>query len=226
MAFPMTSSIHANDSSAGTVNAVRAPHDVTLSPDPDLTFWRDALPVSFAGDNYGHPVPELQTEVRSRWTNGSLYLLFICPYQKLNLKPLPETRTETNYLWNWDVAEVFIGSDFQHIYHYKEFELSPQGEWLDLDIDREQPHHENGWKWNSGFETAAHIDAKQRIWYGAMRIPFASIDREPPRPGAVFRVNFFRSQGAPPDRHLLAWQAPMGESFHVPERFGRLKLVK
>lgn len=222
----MTSIAQANPPTAATVKSVRAANNVALNLDPGSPFWRDALPISFAGDNYGRPLPQLLTEVRSRWTDDSLYLLFICPYQKLNLKPSPDTKTETNHLWNWDVAEAFIGSDFQHIRRYKEFELSPQGEWLDLDIDLEQPHPENGWTWNSGFETTARIDSKAKIWYGAMRIPFTAIDSRPPRIGNVLRVNFFRSQGAPPDRHLLAWQAPMGESFHVPERFGQLELVK
>ena len=225
-AFSMTSIAQANPPTAAIVKSVRAANNVALNLDPGSPFWRDALPISFAGDNYGRPLPQLRTEVRSRWTDDSLYLLFICPYQKLNLKPSPDTKTETNHLWNWDVAEAFIGSDFQHIRRYKEFELSPQGEWLDLDIDLEQPHQENGWTWNSGFETAARIDSKTKIWYGAMRIPFTAIDSRPPRIGNVLRVNFFRSQGAPPDRHLLAWQAPMGESFHVPERFGQLELVK
>jgi hypothetical protein len=226
LALSVTGMAYAHDSNTATVKSVRAAHNVALDLDPNSPFWRDALPVSFAGDRYGRPVPQLRTEVRSRWTDDSLYLLFVCPYQTLNLKPSPETRTETNQLWNWDVAEAFIGSDFQHIHRYKEFELSPQGEWLDLDIDLEQPHHENGWTWNSGFETTARIDSNTKIWYGAMRIPFASIDAQPPHTGSLLRVNFFRCQGTPPDRQLLAWQAPMGESFHVPERFGQLELVK
>lgn len=225
-ALSMTNVAHANDSSVATAKSVQATQNVALNLDPDSPFWRDAPPVSFSGDNYGGPLPQLQTEVRSRWTDDNLYLLFVCRYQKLNLKPSPDTKTETNQLWNWDVAEAFIGSDFQHIRRYKEFELSPQGEWLDLDIDLEQPHHENGSRWNSGFETSARIDSSRKIWYGAMRIPFTAIDSRPPRIGNVLRVNFFRCQGAPPDRHLLAWQAPMGESFHVPERFGQLELVR
>ena len=49
-------------------------------------------------------------EVRSRWTLTHLYLLFTCPYDKLNVKPEPVTLAETNKLWEWDVAEVFVGS--------------------------------------------------------------------------------------------------------------------
>jgi Carbohydrate family 9 binding domain-like len=222
----MTSMAHPGGSKVETIKSVKAAHDVALNGDPRSSFWGGALPIYFEGDNYGRPVEQMRTEVRSRWTDGSLYLLFVCPYQKLNLKPSPQTKVETNHLWNWDVAEVFIGSDFEHIRRYKEFELSPQGEWLDLDINLERPQHEDGWTWNSGFETTARIDSERKIWYGAMRISFAAINVKPPHAGSTLRVNFFRSQGAPPDRQLLAWQAPMGESFHVPERFGRLELVR
>jgi hypothetical protein len=212
-----------NPSLPETIRSVRAPHDAALNLNPQSPFWRDTSPIFFEGDNYGQQIAQLKTEVRSRWTDSSLYLLFVCPYQDLNLKPSPQTTADTNQLWNWDVAEAFIGSDFQHIRRYKEFELSPQGEWLDLDIDLDQPHRD-GSKWNSGFETAVHIDPEKKIWYGAMRIPFAAIDPQSPRPGSRLRVNFFRSQGA--SRQLLAWQAPMGESFHVPDRFGILELMK
>jgi hypothetical protein len=218
-----TSMAQPNPSHPETIRSVRAPHDATLNLNPQSPFWRDASPVFFEGDNYGRPVKPLRTEVRSRWTDSSLYLFFVCPYQDLNLKPSPQTKADTNRLWNWDVAEAFIGSDFQHIRRYKEFELSPQGEWLDLDINLDQPH-QDGSKWNSGFETAARIDPEKKIWYGAMRIPFTAIDPQAPHPGSKLRVNFFRSQGA--SRQLLAWQNPMGESFHVPERFGILELVK
>lgn len=214
---------HPNPSHPGTIQSVRAPHDVALNLSPESPFWRDASPIFFDGDNYGRPVKGLRTEVRSRWTDSSLYLFFVCPYQDLNLKPSPQTKADTNHLWNWDVAEAFIGSDFQHIRRYKEFELSPQGEWLDLDIDLDQPNPD-GWKWNSGFETAARIDPATKIWYGAMRIPFAAIDPKSPQAGSKLRINFFRSQGE--SHQLLAWQNPMGESFHVPEHFGILELVK
>ena len=213
---------HPTPSHPETIRSVQARQDAALNLNPQSPFWRNILPIFFEGDTYGQQVAPLRTEVRSRWTDSSLYLLFICPYQDLNLKPSPQTRTDTSQLWNWDVAETFIGSDFQHIRRYKEFELSPQGDWLDLDIDLDQPHHD-GSKWNSGFETAARIDHDKKIWYGAMRIPFAAIDPQSPHVGSRLRINFFRSQGA--SHQLLAWQTPMGPSFHVPERFGILELT-
>lgn len=42
---------------------------------------------------------------------------------------------------------MFIGSDFHDIKPYKEFEVSPPNEWVDLDINLSAPRHEDGWQW-------------------------------------------------------------------------------
>jgi hypothetical protein len=221
----MTALSHAQKVDPAIFRSIRAPHDVTLELNPQSAFWRDASPIYLERDNYGQPVAAFRTEVRSRWTNDYLYFLFVCPYEKLNLKPAPKTKTETNQLWNWDVAEVFIGSDFHNIGRYKEFEMSPQGEWVDLDVNLDSPHHEDGWTWNSGFQVVATIDREKKIWYGAMRIPFKAIDPRNPQAESMLRINLFRSQGPSSDTKRLAWQSPMSDSFHVPERFGLLELV-
>jgi len=57
-----------------------------------------------------------------------------------------------------------------------------------------------------------------------MQIPFSAIDQRPPADSITFRVNLFRSQG--PDHKLIVWQPTMSDTFHVPERFGILKLVQ
>ncbi len=178
--------VQAQNMKPESFKSVYAVRDVGLDTDPGKTFWRGARPVYAEVNSYGHLIPEYRTEVRSRWTSKYLYVLFICPYRELHLKPSPDTVKETNELWNWDVAEFFIGSDFQDIKRYKEFEVSPQGEWVDLDINLALPHHETGWTWNSGFEVAARIDHQAQVWYGAMRIPFKSIDPHAPAAGNFF----------------------------------------
>ncbi len=210
----------------GSFKSVYAAQDAALDTDPGTTFWRGASPVFAEVDGHGKLVPSHRTEVRSRWTKENLYLLFVCPYEELYLKPSPDTVKETYDLWNWDVAELFIGSNFQDIRRYKEFEVSPQGEWIDLDINLALPRHEVGWTWNSGFQVAARIDHKGKVWYGVMRIPFAAIDERAPVAGNVFRANLFRSQGPPVRQQSIAWKAPMTGTFHTPERFGQLELVK
>ncbi len=208
------------------VESTQASKDAVLETNPASAFWRAARPVYMDKDTRGNVVQGYRTEVRTRWTTNNFYLLFICPYEELYLKDAPNTVTETNQLWNWDVAEVFIGSDFQDIKRYKEFELSPQGEWIDLDIDLNKPRHEDGWTWNSDFEVSARIDRAAHIWYGAMRISFSAIEKHPPEEGNTLRVNLFRSQGPPLNRHEIAWQSPLSETFHAPDRFGLLRLVK
>jgi hypothetical protein len=217
---------HSQNAGSSILKSVYATHEASLSTDPRSEFWREAKPVYIDADIRGNPQPRYRTTVRSRWTIENLYVFFECPYEELYLNPSPDTIAETNQLWKWDVAEIFLGSDFQNIRRYKEFELSPQGEWIDLDIDLALPHHEVGWTWNSGFKVAARIDRRAKIWYGAMRIPFAALDTRTPAVGNIFRANLFRSQGPPERQHSLAWKAPMTETFHTPERFGQLLLVK
>jgi hypothetical protein len=125
-----------------------------------------------------------------------LYFLFTCPYEKLYLRPEPNTQQERNELWNWDVAEVFLGSDFRDIKRYKEFEVSPQGEWIDLDVDLHKRHHEDSWTWNSGVEVAVRTDAPSHRWYAAMRIPYSAVDTRAAALGNILRINLFRTQGA------------------------------
>lgn len=200
-------------------------HDSKPDTNPDSKFWADASSVVAANDNLGNPIPGHETKILIRWTLKSLYLLFICPYQELNLKPDPNLTAETYELWNWDVAEVFVGSDFKNIRRYKEFEVSPQGEWVDLDVNLDNPPHEVGWVWESGCEVAARIDVSQKIWYGFMRIPWPSIDSRPIVAGNELRINFYRGQGAAPNLKLIAWQPTHKATFHAPESFGVLKLA-
>jgi hypothetical protein len=206
--------------------SVYAQEDATVQLDPDSPFWSASIPVYMERDSFGKPVPGYRTEVRTRWSKDNLYFLFICPYEELHLKPAPNTAKETNELWNWDVAEVFIGADFADIKRYKEFEVSPQGEWIDLDVNLHNPHHEDGWTWNSGFQAQARVDQEKHVWYAAMRIPWSAIDARSPKPGNTLRLNLFRSQGPPEHSHEITWQPPMSKTFHVPDRFGLIKLLE
>lgn len=97
---------------------------------------------------------------------------------------------------------------------------------MDLDIDRDHPLPEGGWRWNSGFTVKARIDEARKIWYGEMRIPIDKIDTRAPKPGLEMRVNLYRIQGPPSDKKHIAWQPTNQMNYHVPEAFGRLRLGK
>ena len=104
---------------SGQIESKRARHDTSADTDPNSDFWRGAPAIFAERDGSGAPVAGHRSEIRSRWTRENLYFLFICPYEQLNLKADPKTDTETNELWKWDVAEVFVGSDFQNIRRYE-----------------------------------------------------------------------------------------------------------
>lgn len=201
--------------------------DAALTTDPRASMWKNAPLVVAANSAKGVPTPGHRTEIRARWTDKNLYFLFTCPYEQLYLISPPVTGKETNKLWDYDVAEVFIGADFEKIWQYREFQISPQGEWVDLDIDRKNPKPEGGWLWNSGYTVAAKLDSVKKIWYGAMKIPIASITDKPAAPGTQFRIDYFRLQGPPPNRASIAWlpTGPTG-NHHIPSAFGLLKLEK
>jgi hypothetical protein len=208
------------------IQSKQALYDVSSDTNPNSEFWSKAGRIVAERNANGDVVSGYRMEVRSRWTSKNLYFLFICPYLDLNLKPDPKTDVETNGLWNWDVAEVFIGANFHDIRRYKEFEISPQGEWIDLDIDLDRPKDPHDWKWNSGFKLATRIDPRTHRWYGFMKIPYSSVDSRPASAGNLLRVNFFLSEGAGAGHVQIAWQPTHSQSFHVPEVFGKLKLVK
>jgi hypothetical protein len=210
--------------SSAVLESAYSEKEFDLSPDSKAPEWTDAPRVVVDRDTFGQPIGAPPAEVRSRWTQQHLYLLFICHYDELNLKPDPDTSTETARLWNWDVAEAFIGSVFERNGRYKEFQVSPQGEWVDLDIDRDNSQAQEGMRWNSGYVVKARVDAPAKIWYGVMRIPFSAIDARPPAKGNELRIGLFRIAGLTEPKKLYAWRPTGQATFHVPEAFGIVRL--
>jgi hypothetical protein len=216
----------AAEPSAATLTVPRAKADFKLTANPSASQWKRVPATRAAVDPFGKPpaAPGNAFEFRTLYTADNLYFLFTCPYESLTLKPNPSTAEETNKLWEWDVTEIFVGSDFDNIKHYQEFQVSPQAEWVDLDIDRLKPLPEGGWRWNSGMKVAARVDKKKKIWYGEMMIPLRSIDKREAKPGQEMRVNIYRLTGAAPARVSTMWTPTGNRSHHTPEAFGRLVL--
>ncbi len=201
--------------------------DVKLTADPDSTFWKPCPSIEITQSILGETKTNLHATVKSRWTVDNLYFLCACHYDNLNLKPNPDTTNETFRLWFFDCFEAYVGSDFEHTNRYRELQMSPQGEFLDLDIDSTKPRPGfNGEQaWNSGMEVKARIDETKKIWYGEMRIPISSVDARSPKPGNELLVNFYRQDGKGRGRDFLAWQPTGAWNPHHPEKFGRVKLI-
>ena len=213
----------AHDELGRTSLSLWTPHDVELSLDEDADFWRVAPSTLLRTDSAGKVVPGHSTEVRQRWSDQNLYLLFLCPYERMHLRPSePKLDEPTNGLWNHDVAEVFVGRDQKDFERYCEFEVSPRAEWLDLAIRARDGAVIESRPLHSGFVVSASSDNDRRVWRGAIKIPLIALGDV--SSNGRLRLNLFRSQGDRPVE--LAWQAPWHRSFHVPSRFGTLLLLK
>ena len=201
-----------------------------LSLDPDASVWKHAASESMYKDcSRQIDYPHLKSEIRAFWTDTDLYFLFRCPYTVLNLF-LPASNSGPRVgLWDRDVVEMFLGDDWTNIRHYREFEIAPTGDWIDLAIDLDHKSYNHDWR--SGWHTMARIDEANKVWYAAARIPLSAISAKPVQDGTKWRMNLYRIDGlgADPQRHFLCWQPTCVQNRdpnHVPEHFGTLVFTK
>ncbi|MGA3041763.1 MAG: PQQ-binding-like beta-propeller repeat protein [Bryobacteraceae bacterium] len=202
------------------------PGNPPLSTDPSAPVWRNAGVTAISHDcSRQIDYPSLRTQVRSFWTDQHLYLLFSCPYAELNVFQPALGGGPRDKLWDRDVVEMFLGDDWTRIRHYREFEISPTGDWIDLAIDLDRQSYDQSWR--SGWTTAARIDEAAHVWYAAARIPLSAVSSSPVKPGTKWRANLYRIEGQGPDtrRRFLCWQPTCvinRDPNHVPENFGTL----
>lgn len=201
-----------------------------LNTDPKSATWSHAASTWIEKDcSQNLDYPKLKTEVRGFWTDTDLYLLFISPYTELNLWLPADNSKDRLKLWDRDVVEFFLGSDWNYIKAYKEFEIAPTGDWVDLDIDLGKESY--GAAWNSGWERQGRIDEAKHIWYAAAKVPLKAVSNEPIKPGTKWRINLYRIDGLGEDpvRHFMCWQQTCvvnRDPNHVPEHFGTLIFEK
>ncbi len=184
---------------------------------PQKAAWATAPAVSFCADWRGeHRDPERETSVQLLWSSEHLFFRYACRYREIFAYTGGNSRRDK--LWLRDVAEVFIhpGSDAPR--HYREFEISPNGDWLDLDITPDGKS-----VLFCDLKSRVVVDPAHHIWTAELAIPMncltASFD-----PGGSWRLNLFRIEGEEPSRFYSAWR-PTGTpqaNFHVPEVFGSL----
>ena len=182
--------------------------------------WQSAQPVHFFADWQGkNPDPALETEVRALWSPASLCLRFVCRYRELFVFDDSDPNGRRDHLWDRDVAEAFLQPDSSLERRYKEFEVAPNGMWIDLDIS---PSGLADLK--SGLIRSVHMDKQRKIWTAELAIPMPCLTTSFD-PTAVWRVNFYRVEGKVEPRQYLAWQPTHTPqpNFHVPKAFGMLR---
>src|SRR6266496_4603479 len=205
------------------VVAARIASDIQLDSANPAMEWELATPISFSADWQGkNPDPTLGTEVRVLWSPRTLYLRFVCHFRELFVFEDSDLNGRRDHLWDRDVAEAFLQPEPSPDRYYKEFEVAPNGMWIDLDIT---PSGLADLK--SGLERSVHIDEPRRLWVAELAIPLRSITAKLVS-GPIWRANFYRVEGRMEPRRYMAWQPTHTPqpNFHIPEAFGSMHFVE
>jgi alpha-galactosidase len=216
-------STHAScDELSKEVVATRAPHEFLLNAAHPSAAWDTATPVTFCSDWQGkNPDRDRQTRVRVLWSPSTLYLRFECRYRELHVFADSDSNGRRDQLWDRDVAEAFLQPDRSQPHAYKEFEVSPNGMWIDLDIS-------SGAKpdLRSALQRSVVLDEKAHTWSAELAIPMTALTSKFD-PSAIWRVNFYRVEGKEEPRGYYAWQPTHTPqpNFHVPSAFGRMRFA-
>jgi len=203
-----------------SVVASRVAQEMPLDARHPVPEWQTAGSVRFCSDWQGlHPDPERQTEVRLLWTPKTLYLRFECRYRELFVFEDSDPSGRRDHLWERDVAEAFLQPDPSRPRCYREFEVSPNGMWIDLDIF---PEGRSDLK--SGLAHSVWLDQEGHRWAAELAIPMKALTAQFD-PEAVWRTNFYRVEGTQEPRFYSAWRATgtPQPNFHVPSAFGTLR---
>ncbi len=190
---------------------------------PTIVAWERSPRLSFNTDWQGKSAdPERETEVQLLWTPEWLFLRFRARFRVITVFPDAEPNGRREQLWDRDVAEVFLQPDPSQPRRYKEFEVSPNGFWIDLDI---APGEKRDLK--SGLHRRVSLDEAAKTWVAEMALPMKCLV-ESFDPEATWRVNFYRVEGAGEPRFYSAWQPTRtaAPDFHLPEAFGELVFAR
>jgi alpha-galactosidase len=186
---------------------------------PAESAWQKAPSFRFDQDWKGeNSDPQRATEFRLLWTLESLFLRFHCNYRKIFVFPDARTDGWRYELWDRDVAETFLQPDSSDPLVYREFEVSPNGYWIDLAVS-----HGKIEELHSGLLRRVVLDEKAKTWTAVMAIPMKYLTTQFD-PKLSWKVNFYRIEGDTEYRFYSAWSPTFSPkpNFHVPAAFGTL----
>lgn len=211
-------------SDAGLDSATAVARPLTNSLDasgfPTKDQWAAAPCYKFDADWQGKNAdPQRATTVQLMWTPQTLFIRFTARYRSITVFPDSDAGGRRYQLWDRDVAEVFLQPDSSDPWRYKEFEVSPNGFWVDLDIS-----HGKNENLHTGMLRRVTINEENKIWLAELALPMKALTPhfDPKLP---WRVNFFRVEGPAEPRFYSSWRPTNSPqpNFHVPDAFGTLR---
>lgn len=206
----------------------------TIKIDGDLTesVWKNAASIQPFYENDGSGKEREHTEVRLWYNDTALYVGWIC--RDVDIQATFTNRDSK--FWEEEVVEMFITP--KALNKYFELQWNPLGGVFDaiitnsLDAKGFSRAFEGDWSFTAkGMRSAVKLkgtpnksDDKDKFWQVEVMVPFSDLGQPVPKPGDVWRGNFYRfnrTKGLPAEQ--LSWSPTLLPGFHQPTRFGYLE---
>jgi hypothetical protein len=175
------------------------------------------------------------TMVRVWYDDTALYLGWTCTDSDIQAT---FTARDSKF-WEEEVAEFFITPN--ELTRYFELQWNALGGVFDAIITNQLDERgvskkfDGDWSYTAkGMKsavklrgTAAKADDKDEFWQVEVAVPWSDFGVPAPKPGDVWRANFYRfnrGNGLPVEE--VSWSPPMLRGFHQPTRFGYLEFGK
>jgi hypothetical protein len=175
------------------------------------------------------PPQTIASSIGVEWNDNGLLIYFRGRFEHLRMisdKKQAGINSKTYKLWEQsDVFEVFIGVNAKQTKLYKEFQVSPDARWIDIDVNKHlgiSNHH-----WYSALQCKSFIDEDLKIWSSVIELPWNCFGLTK-KTDDVWYANFYRASGRFHGDELMAWSSTgYGEKcFHRPENFGEIIFVQ
>src|ERR1700759_1331059 len=190
-----------------TITAIRWTGSMDAEGFPPDAAWENVPGVQFDWDWQGaNADPTRETQVRLLWTPETLFVEFRAKFKSITVYDDADSRGWRDKLWDKDVCELFVQSDPSQPRKYQEFEVAPNGNWIDLDIDLDGGQHHGKRDLTSGLKRRVSVDDAAKTWRAVLALPMKSIVAGAFDSSKVWRVNFFRVEGATEPRFYASWQ--------------------
>jgi hypothetical protein len=206
----------------------------TLKIDGDLNeaVWSKAVVLQPFLINDNGDAEREHTEVRLWYDDQNLYLGWRCLDNDIQAT---FTNRDSKF-WEEEVVEFFITP--KELTRYFELQWNPLGGVFDAiitnDLDEKGVSKEFRGDWSftaKGMQSAVKVHGKvnqpggkDQWWQAEVMIPFADLGVAHPKPGDVWRGNFYRfnrTTNLPVEQ--LSWSPTRLPGFHQPSRFGYLE---
>ncbi len=207
----------------------RIEEEISIDGNFNEPVWGSAAVITPFYHNNGDGIETEPTTLRLCYNSTYLYLGWTCKDTDIQATI---TEHDAN-LWDEEVVEFFVTPN--ELTRYYEMQWNPLGTTFDglivntlddkgfsvlCDLDR---------KWEAKNQKSAVVvegklndhSSKDEEWRVEVAISFADLQTDPPKPGDIWRGNFYRyNRTTGKETEYVSWSPTCTNTFHEPNRFG------